>query len=241
MSVIIPQQSERQLNSVICLVFILLVPTGAQFLFSWIGFNPTDDGFILAGSRRIIEGQIPHLDFISIRPVGSYLLHVPFVLFGGDYTFWLSRYFVWFQFACIAWFWTVIIDGLLENRSTSMQRVLYALVAFVLSSHNFPIMAWHSIDSLFLFSIGLALVLRSSRYAKALGYVLIGLAPLSRQNFLLMIPASVILVGDWRQIRFWLMAVMPALFGGIYLWIVGAVPDEFYRSARRLAVYCPWG
>ena len=39
------------------------------------GFNPSDDGVILAQSYRLLQGQIPHLDFISIRPVGSAVLH----------------------------------------------------------------------------------------------------------------------------------------------------------------------
>ena len=83
--------------------FVLLASTLSHLLFSQLGFNPTDDGFILAGSRRILDGQVPHRDFISIRTAGSHFIHAPFVLFGGDYVFWISRYFVWFQFACIAW------------------------------------------------------------------------------------------------------------------------------------------
>jgi len=197
------------------------------------GFNPTDDGFILAGSRRILEGQIPHLDFISIRPIGSYLLHVPFVFFGGDYTFWISRYFVWFQFACIAWLWTIIIDRLLETRFTSVERILYAVVAFGLSSHNFAILAWHSVDALFLSSIALALCVRCSQHVKMMGYLLIGLAPLCRQNFLLMIPVSIILVSDWRKIRYWLIAIMPGLFVGIYLLVIGAFPDALLQMGSQ--------
>ena len=39
------------------------------------GFNPSDDGVILAQSYRLLQGQIPHLDFISIRPIGSAVFH----------------------------------------------------------------------------------------------------------------------------------------------------------------------
>src|ERR1051326_4030664 len=67
--------------------FLILTPLIAHLLFSWMGFTPTDEGFTLALSRRIIDGQVPHRDFILGAPFFSPLLHVPFVLFGGDYTF----------------------------------------------------------------------------------------------------------------------------------------------------------
>ncbi|MEN4017737.1 MAG: hypothetical protein PQ968_04725 [Methanobacterium sp.] len=66
-------------------MFIIIVSIIAHILFSKLGFNPTDDGFILAGAKRILEGQIPHLDFISIRPVGSHFFHIPIVIWGGIY------------------------------------------------------------------------------------------------------------------------------------------------------------
>ncbi len=64
----------------------LIVPTLAHLLFSWMGFSPIDDGFTLAYGRRILEAEVPHRDFI-IRPFISPLIHVPCVLFGGDYTY----------------------------------------------------------------------------------------------------------------------------------------------------------
>src|SRR2546423_7312479 len=77
--------------------FLILIPLLAHWLFSWMGFTPTDDGFTLAYSRRLLAGQVPDRDFIIIRPFLSPLIHVPFVFFGGAYTFWLSRLFVWFE------------------------------------------------------------------------------------------------------------------------------------------------
>ncbi|MGB2962025.1 MAG: hypothetical protein WBC52_06380, partial [Candidatus Omnitrophota bacterium] len=195
-------------NTGICILFLVLVTAIAHFLFSWRGFNPTDDGFILASSRRILEGQVPHLDFISIRPVGSALLHMPFVFLDGDYTFWISRFFVWFQFACIAWVWTIIISKVLKISFNAVEKVIFALIAFAFSSHTFPIMAWYTIDGLFLLSIGLGLCLRRSQDSKLTGYTLIGMAYLCKQSFLPMIFVIVIL-GDWRRIRFWLAMAMP--------------------------------
>ena len=56
------------------LFFVTLVTALCHYLFSWIGFNPTDDGFVLSAARRILDGEIPHKDFVSIRPAGIGLL-----------------------------------------------------------------------------------------------------------------------------------------------------------------------
>src|SRR5438270_12258470 len=98
----------------VALLFLVLVPLCAHFMFSWMGFTPTDEGFTLANSRRILDGQVPHRDFILIRPFVSPLIHVPFVLFGGDNTFWLSRLFVWFQLASISWLWVSVINRMMK-------------------------------------------------------------------------------------------------------------------------------
>ena len=39
--------------------FLILVPLLSHLLFSWMGFTPTDEGFTLANSRRILDGQAP--------------------------------------------------------------------------------------------------------------------------------------------------------------------------------------
>lgn len=215
----------RRLCLITGALFLIVVPTTAHLLFSWMGFNPTDDGFILAGSRRLLAGQIPYIDFILRRPPGSYVLHLVFVYFGGRYTFWTSRWFVWLQFACIAWSWTIIIETLLRVRFSWAQRFLLSLTSFALCSHSFPIMSWNSIDGLFFCSVGLALCVGGSQHMKILGYGLIGFAPVCRQNFLPMIPGCIIAMGDWRRIRFWVAAGVPGLLTGALLLVSGALPD----------------
>lgn len=207
------------------IVFILLVSAIAQILYSSLGLNPTDDGFILAGSRRILDGQIPHLDFISIRTAGSHILYVPFVLFGGDYTIWISRYFVWFQFASIAWIWTIIVSNSFRTFCNVTYKFAFALIAFYFSVHSFPIMVWHSIDSLFVASIGIMLCYKQSNSIKMIGYFLIGMTPLFRQNFLLLIPIILIILNDRRVKRYWFIAGLPMAFYISYLAINGALSD----------------
>jgi hypothetical protein len=119
--------------------FLILVPMMAHLLFSWMGMNPTDDGFFLGMGRRLLNGEIPHRDFITARPAGTGILWMPVVLLGGNYTIWISRFFVWFQFACIAWIWTGVISRMLKQTLWPWEQAAVALVAFAISAQTFII------------------------------------------------------------------------------------------------------
>src|SRR5215217_6142654 len=206
-------------NVLISVAFLVVVPTVAHLLFSWRGFAPVDDGFTLAYSRRILEGQIPHRDFIIIRPFVSPLLHTPFVLFGGDYTFWISRLFVWFQFACISWAWVCIINRAFDYPFDNVTKLFIALVSFAASVHYFVLTAWHTVDGLFLVSIGVWLLVTRKHTAssRVVGYLLIATAYLCKQSFLFIAPLTVLLLGDWREKKYWLTITLPAAGYGVYL------------------------
>ncbi|HZY57725.1 MAG TPA: hypothetical protein VFE09_08005, partial [Rubrobacteraceae bacterium] len=173
----------------VSIAFLLIVPTLAHLLFSWRGFAPVDDGFTLAYSRRILEGQVPHRDFIIIRPFVSPLIHSPFVLLGDDYIYWISRFFVWFQFACISWAWVCAINRAFENPFGNGTKLFIALVSFASSVHYFGLTAWHTVDGLFLTSIGVwILVTRRHTANRVVGYMLIATAYLCKQSFLFIVP-----------------------------------------------------
>jgi hypothetical protein len=213
-------------NVLISVAFLVVVPTVAHLLFSWRGFAPVDDGFTLAYSRRILEGQIPHRDFIIIRPFVSPLLHTPFVLFGGDYTFWISRLFVWFQFACISWAWVCIINRAFDNPFNNTTKLFIALVSFAASVHYFVLTAWHTVDGLFLSSIGLWILLaqKHTRW-RAIGYLLIAAAYLCKQSFLFVAPLTVLLLGDWREKKCWVATTLPAAGYCAYLLTTGSMSE----------------
>src|SRR5918994_7476815 len=205
-------------NVLASVAFLLVVPTLAHLLFSWRGFAPVDDGFTLAYSRRILEGQVPHRDFIIIRPFLSPLLHTPFVLFGGEYTYWVSRFFVWFQFACISWAWVCIINRAFDNPFSNLTKLFIALVSFAASVHYFVLTAWHTIDGLFLASIGVWILLaRQHARWRVIGYLLIATAYLCKQSFLLMAPLSALLLADWREKKYWITITLPAASYCAYL------------------------
>jgi hypothetical protein len=205
--------------------FILVLALVCHFSFSWMGFTPTDEGFTLAHSRRILEGQVPHRDFIIIRPFVSPLLHVPEVWLGGGYTFWISRLVVWFQFACLAAAWTIVCQRF-NNRSFSVVGLLCsALICFAATVHTKHLTAWHTIDGLFLFFVGLSLCTQSRSGLKSIGYFVLGLAPLCKQGFVFVIPGVLLLLDDWRLVKYWLAALLPGFLYLGFLLVTGAFSD----------------
>jgi hypothetical protein len=224
-------------NVLLSVAFLFVVPTLAHLLFSWRGFAPVDDGFTLAYSRRILEGQIPHRDFIIIRPFLSPVLHTPFVLFGGDYTYWISRCFVWFEFACISWAWVYVVDRAFGNPFNNATKLFIALVSFAASVHYFVLTAWHTVDGLFLASVGLwILATQQHTKGKITGYSLIAATYLCKQSFLLVAPFSVVLLGDWREKKYWLTITLPAAAYCAYLLATGSFSEAILQLTSQTGI-----
>jgi len=207
--------------------FVVIVSGVAHLLFSWIGFDVADQGFDLAMGRRLLDGQVPHRDFISIRPVLSPLLHAPQVLFGGDYFFWASRLVFLLEVSAIVWMWAVIVDRLSPARSSTAHRFAVASIAWSLSAfsvfHHF-----YTVDGLLLVSAGLASCLTGHfRGHRLAGYLLVGAAGLCKQNYFLMAPLSLLLLGDAHKVRYWLAALTPAAVYATAMALLGALPDAF--------------
>ena len=197
----------------------------AHLLLSPLGFNPTDDGFVLAQSRRILSGEVPHRDFISVRPAGSGYIHVLDLLLGGEHTFLVSRLIYWLEIAIVCWCWLEIVIARSRLRPGHFGAAPLAVVAFMLSTHTFPAMAWHTVDGILLASLGFLLAGRGGRISGLLGYALIGAAAICKQNFLPLLPLAVILLGDAWRLGAWAAALsVPALYG-VGLVAVGAARD----------------
>src|SRR5436305_1992028 len=162
----------------VALLFLVLVPLCAHFMFSWMGFTPTDEGFTLAHSRHILDGEVPHRDFIIIRPFFSPLIHVPELWLGGASTLWLSRFVVWFQFASLAAAWTTVTNRLTNRSLSSGTAVFCGLICFATTVHTKHLTAWHTIDGLFFLFVGLTFCVQRKTWSKLTGYFLLGLAPL---------------------------------------------------------------
>jgi len=224
---------------VLIALFLTLVPLLLHLAFSWIGFNPTDEGFVLAYSRRLLEGQVPHRDFISIRPVGSALLHLPVVLVGGTRTFWLSRLFFWFEVATTSVAWTFVVSALLGLRLAISSRLLLSLVALMLSAHYFSAMAWHTVDGLLIGAVGLLLCVQPRRRLEVLGYLVLGAAPLFKQNYAVLAPAALLLLGGYRRPACWLASVTPGVLYALVLLATGGMSDALAHMTSQTDVLGP--
>lgn len=208
---------------------LVLLATACHILYSHLGFNPTDDGLQLAFARRILNGEVPHRDFISVRPALSYYVWAPALALFGDNVLLLSRLVVWLQWAGMTAIWTWLFVRALPSKSFAPAEVIAAGgIAFVTSVHIFPVMPWHTTDGLALASLGLLL---SSSLAlkrwRALGWFPIGLAPLCKQSFA---PAAVLLLllsPDRKRWQAWAVAALPALLYACGLIMAGAGNDAW--------------
>ncbi|HOY39599.1 MAG: hypothetical protein KBB11_11345 [Bacteroidales bacterium] len=177
-------------HSITCLVagvFVILLFRVINYTATE-GFNPTDDGVVLAQSYRLLQGEIPHLDFISIRPVFSGVMHSihffsPLPLLDS------ARWFVVLQFFIIAMAVTSIVITL-SGRSFSVITVFFLqLFLFTAEILNYNLFPWTTLDAVFLSTIGMWIYLagyNKNHFLKnALAVLLFTLAAISRQNFLL--------------------------------------------------------
>ena len=169
--------------------------------FARIGFNPTDDGLILGQAARILNGQIPHADFATPRPVGSALLHmVDFAL--PTPLLLTSRALVLAELLVIAVATTRLISDR-RVRDWGLALTSLAIVAFFVNAHTFPLMSWHTIDGLFVTSVALVTLdgalRRGSLPLLLAGSLLAGFAPLTKQSFV----AAPILALGWLAWRRW--------------------------------------
>lgn len=219
---------------ILAVVVVGILSIGAHLLFSSFGFVPTDDGFMLAYSRRILDGQIPYKDFLSAHNMGTPLLFVPFVYWGGDYTFWITRFVVWIEFVFIAWIWTSLFTKYSFGRSLSLgERIILVIIAFFFTAHSFPVMVWYTIDGIFIYSVGLVFCSMNNTFAKGVGYLLIGGTFLIKQNFIFLLPATIFLLGDWRSKRMWFFMLLPSIFYYCFFLLTGEISNIFLQTTSR--------
>lgn len=179
------------------------------------GFNPTDQGFILGTSRRILDGQVPHADIVSARPLGSSILHVLDFALPGP-LFLMSGTLAMLEIVLT----TVALAALVTRRPVlTWGPLLTGLVAAasLVNLNLAPLMAWHTTDGIALTALGwwaLDAGLRSGRaWPRRLGLFLLGFAALTKQSF----------------------APAPVVGLAMLLWHPGAAVRPTWREWRRTA------
>ena len=201
---------------------IIAIPTIAHVWLSRAGYSPADDGMILALARRLVSGEVPHRDFISVRPVGSGLVHAPFLL-AGELGYWTSRWFVWCQFGAIAWACVRILES--YTQPLGGRRFALAILVFIATAHYFPPMAWHTIDGVCATCVGVALVRTRAGWARMLGYVLIGFSCICKQSFVVSAAVTFVALGGHRSLRRVVAVLAPGALYIIVLGLAGGLGD----------------
>ncbi len=166
------------------------------------GFNPTDQGTILAQSWRILRGEVPHRDIVSARPLGSAYLHTVDILAPGPLFLW-SIGIATLQIVVM----TVALASWVSGRpvsSWSRSRTALVAAAAMLNLHLFPVHAWHTIDGLFLTAIGWWALDRGLAAGRVsvhrLGLFLLGFAAITKQSFVpaVLVGLVMLLAHRWR-------------------------------------------
>lgn len=190
---------------------------GFSLFFWWtlglFSFNPTDEGFVLAQSWRVLNGQIPHVDFASPRPAGSALMHIVDVLSPVG-TFAISRFIVAVQLATIAWISTRLLSA--RWPLTKASQVAVFLMVFMLNVGIWPLMAWQTIDGIFLTMVASWLIYLGPKksWIFATAWIIAGAAILMKQGFIVapvIISLLIIQTRRWKAFRWIWAAALPAL------------------------------
>jgi hypothetical protein len=189
---------------------VLLIALGVLAVAGPLGFNPTDDAFLLGAAQRVLDGQIPHAQFISPRPLGSAVLHLPDLLVPGP-TLMVSRGIAALELTLA----TVVLASL--SRRTPPWRwgtgwVMAVAAATMVNLHLFPLTVWHTIDGVLLVACSWAALRRGlaapapsagagadPRGWRVVGLLLAGAAITVKQSFA---PALVV-AGIWTLWAAW--------------------------------------
>ncbi|MBI9037265.1 MAG: hypothetical protein JEY97_03960 [Bacteroidales bacterium] len=226
----------NQFISLICTLVSTLV-VGLVFYFtdyvSNEGFNPSDDGVVLAQSYRIINGEIPHKDFISIRPVFSGVLHT--INFASPLPLIISgRISVLFQFFIFSFIWVfILLKHFFTLKSKSKYAIIFSITGisvFVLNVNTYHLYPWTTIDGVFFSLIGFSFLIKlfslkisSSKkdFYITIALFLFSIAALCKQNFIFL-TAFIFLFIIYFYIKEKRLRVLPIVM------IAGGLPFAIY-------------
>jgi nitrate reductase NapE component len=193
--------ARRRLRLAAAWTWPTLLVVSVYVRFGGTGLVSPDDGFILAESRRILSGQVPHRDFITPRPAGSALLHcidflLPMPLLSA------SRLVSAVEVVA----YTLLFASLAFRRPLrewSVVQVVAASAAVFVNLHSFPLMAWHTIDGALLLALGVVALRRGLHDDRArlatVGLLLLGGALVVKQSFAPALVLGVAMVWDHRR------------------------------------------
>lgn len=199
------------------------------------GFNPTDDGFILSGGKYIYDGFIPHKDFVSIRPVGSYFFASLYLLFlSSEQLILYTRLIYLIEVGLISLLLFFIFKKIITFVQSIFVEILLLMILFIFSLNSFPFMLWHTVDGLLLVVFAVYLLLQENHYLRYIGYFVLGLAGIFKQNYLILIPLIMILFKDYKKIKFYIVSLIPLFTYFLVVFFLGGSKDlvmQFFSSS----------
>lgn len=198
------------------ILFILILSAICHLLFSKYGFNPTDEGFVLSATNRVLHGQIPHVDFSSVRPLGYAYLHIPELLISKNYFFLVSRFVFWLEQVLIAFLWIRFLINYTKKEVSLFVKYSFTIVCFIFNVHYFPCSVLHTIDGLLMCMIGLNLISSEKKW-NFVGFFFIGFAALCKQNYLVFLPFTLFLFNRKNIILNLVAGFFPVVFYVIFI------------------------
>ncbi|MCF2530456.1 hypothetical protein [Yinghuangia soli] len=181
-----PRPSRRDVLRIgFAVAWPLALATWLTYAVGRYGFGAMDQGFTQALSWRILDGQVPHADFFSPRPLGSAVFHIVDFALPGPLMLgqaWIAV----LQFVVSAIALTVLVTGRPWTRFGPLLVGLTSAAAMV-NLHMWPAMTWHTTDGIFFASLGWCLLDRGLRRGSAAasrwGLFLSGYAVTCKQSF----------------------------------------------------------
>ena len=154
------------------------------------GFNPTDEGLIAATGQRILEGQVPHLNFITPRTAVSAYLHLPELLLPTP-LFMTGRIVALAQMIGLS----VLLGWLILGTSPLQWRlggIAGVAASTLINLNTVPLIPWYTTDGLFLAVLGFVLLReglgRDRVVFIALAFGSLALAAMAKQSFAPVVP-----------------------------------------------------
>lgn len=175
---------DRQ-RALLFLALAVLLPLLYVIRYAPYGFEGTDTGFILGNSWQIVQGKALYSDVVYIRPPVSVYFHSMFLLAAGKYALIVSRIFFYLQIFIYSLLCLSVLQRYFEKIIRQEKFYFLLSVGFLLSVHNFPPMAWHTIDGIFFSVIGLFFIycFQGNTYLFFLGSFAVFLGVLTKQSY----------------------------------------------------------
>ncbi len=169
-------------------VLLAFIPFVYLALFGRFGWSQGDDGFILAHSWRILNGELPYRDFIYVRPPLSPYLHSLYLYIAPDnYAYLFSRFFVVTQiysYSLLSAY--LLLDLFKENQNPFNSKSMvftWGLVGFVISVTALTPIPWHTVDGVFFAVIAFYLLTKKSTFHTILSAFFFIFSLLTKQSF----------------------------------------------------------